>query len=500
MSGPGLRGRVLAGITWSAAYQVFSVVVQFGTMLVLVRLVAPADYGRVAAVVGLLHVINAFGAATFISQALQLPAGEEPDWTLHWHCGLWIQGWLAIGCLALAAVASVVPPYDELALLLGVAAVGLLIDAPSRLRMAQLQRALDYRRLRLVAAASTLTSVATSLGMASAGHGALGLVLGGNVVISIPFSADLLRSGWRPTERWWRWPDWARYRPALRFGAFQGGAGVLRSLRGALVGIVLPATMGYEALGLLGRAEALFSSTVQRVSGLLGDTVYPILPQCADDEGRFRRVAGAYAEVTAIVVVLGAAFVAFDGPLLSRLLYGERWAAVDPLIAPQALAGLCLALGGLGYRLLLARGQLRPCLGIDVLTAALGGGVALATSLVPDVELYAWAHAATSVVVFIVAVALARPQPGAGWWAALLPPAAAALAGAATLQALQALPARPPDVPLWLEVALRSGGFAAGALAAMRLAFPSYLQRNLALLPAGQRLNALLRLDPGPGA
>ena len=63
---PGERRRLLIqGFTWSAAFQVFDVVFSFASMLVLVRIIAPGEYGRVAVVGGVLGFIGLFNAHLF---------------------------------------------------------------------------------------------------------------------------------------------------------------------------------------------------------------------------------------------------------------------------------------------------------------------------------------------------------------------------------------------------------------------------------------------------
>jgi len=70
---------LIRGITWSAAHQMLDVALSFGSMLLLVRIIAPRDYGRAAAVVGILAMVNTLNAHFFFEQALQLPEDETPD-------------------------------------------------------------------------------------------------------------------------------------------------------------------------------------------------------------------------------------------------------------------------------------------------------------------------------------------------------------------------------------------------------------------------------------
>src|SRR5438309_1443450 len=102
---PGERRRLLIqGLTWSAVFQVFDVIFSFAAMLVLVRIIPPGDYGRVAAVLGVLGFVNLFNAGLFYEHALQLPEHDEPDWNLHWTWGFYIQLAQALFCHALAGL------------------------------------------------------------------------------------------------------------------------------------------------------------------------------------------------------------------------------------------------------------------------------------------------------------------------------------------------------------------------------------------------------------
>src|SRR5262249_7472286 len=150
--------------------------------------------------------------------------------------------------------------------LLHLAALGLIIDSPNRLGFTMLQRAMAFQRLRIVHGLGMFASLGVTIGLGLAGGGAYAIVLGNNVVAALPFTVYLLLvRRWRPQPGWWRWPDWKAYRPALRFGLQQAGSGLLYAARGTLEATVLPVALGYTSIGLLNRAQALFSITVGRV-------------------------------------------------------------------------------------------------------------------------------------------------------------------------------------------------------------------------------------------
>src|SRR5690349_18745973 len=84
------RKIITYGLLWSGLLQVFLVAINFVSMIVLVRLLSPAEYGRMAAVTGVLAIINCLTCGNFISQSIQLHEGEEPDWGAHWNAAFYI--------------------------------------------------------------------------------------------------------------------------------------------------------------------------------------------------------------------------------------------------------------------------------------------------------------------------------------------------------------------------------------------------------------------------
>lgn len=486
-------GRVaLTGATWSALSQVFGVLLSFASMLLLARLISPEEYGRFGAMLGFLIVINVFSSGVFAGQALQLPEGQEPDWALHWSAGFYIQATLVLACNLVAGICWLVPHYRSLAPLLHIAAIGLLLDWPAQFRRVMLERALNFRRLQVVLMVAALTRVAVTAAGAAVGGGAYALVLGANVVTAVPLAGDLLASGWRPPPGWWRWPAWQTYRPAFQFGLQQAASGLLANVRLVVTSTVIPPVAGFVAVGLLGRAQALFSASVWRVGSILIEGMYPLLPRAAANPDQYRRRAMLFARAVLFTVLPGAVYVGLKGPLLTHVLYGQRWVAADPLIWPAALAGAGLAVLVVSTVVLLAANRLRVCLLVNVIGAAAtlpGAAVALAGGGIAG---YAWGLAIGDLLAAAVAWWMVRPILGPGSSRAiLLPPVAvSAVAAAAVLTVNHLATGWPPAFDLLLSTVV----FTLVGAAALRSLFPETLRLVLEQLPAGGHLRIWLWL------
>lgn len=492
-SRPSRRTLALRGLAWSAAYQVFQAALSFGAMLFLVRVIPPAEYGRVGVMLGLLTVLSAGGCGMFLAHALQHGDGAEPDWSLHWSAAFYIQGGLSIACHAVAALCWMVGPYRPIAPLLHLAAIGVLLDWPNSVAATMLRRDLDLRRYQMVYGVGTLGSTAVTLAVAAAGGGAYAIVLGSNVVLGMPFAVDLLVvRRWRPNPGWWRWPDWGAYAPALRFGSQQVGSALLASVRGALQAAVLPGVVGYASIGYLSRAQVLFSSTVGRGATILQDTLYPFLPRYAGQPTAYAEKATLFARVVLLVGVPGALYIGLEGRALSRVLYGERWIGADPLIWPVALMSLGAMAFLVASAVLLAAGRLRSCLLLDLFGAVLAVPTLAVAWAGGSIVAYAWALAVGQGLAGVIALAAGSSLLAKGWIrAAVVPPAAGAgLAAAIVLVAAPAL----ESLPLLARLVVNTLVFGLGLMLALRGLFPRPLAELLELVPGGTRVRAWLRL------
>jgi O-antigen/teichoic acid export membrane protein len=197
----------------------------------------------------------------------------------------------------------------------------------------------------------------------------------------------------------------------------------LASGRGFLEAAFLPGLLGFEALGLLGRASALFGSSVSRVVTIASETVYPVLPSVAGERARFEKYAGLYAQSTILIAVMGAIFFGALGPEVSRVLYGPRWAAADPLLWPAAVLSTGLSASLIGGNILLSQNRLKICLGLSIAACAVAvpGIVAAARG---NVVTYAWFVATGEFFVGGVSVLLAGIELGRRWFRLVLTPVA----------------------------------------------------------------------------
>lgn len=432
------RARVVRGLVSGLLHEVVVVILSFAAMIVLVRLLTPAEYGQAAVAIGVTGFIGAFRGAMFVEHALQHAKDEEPDWDTYFALVGVIQMTLFGGALAVSFAAQAFEAFAPIAPLLFVAAFGFLIEWPAQVGSVKLRRELRFDRLKLISSITVLLKLTSMVLLAWLGFGAMALVISGNVVSAVPMSLSfLLVERWRPRGRWMVVPEATTIRPIFRFGSQQIAMGLAQSLRTAAESVVLTKMFGTATFGLINRAHGLYQSTVGRLSLVFVDTAYPLLPMERTDNKRYAHRASRFIEAALVLSIPGAAFIAIEGTAVSRLLYGDKWIAADPFLAPAAIAVAATGLVSAAGCVVMGMGHMRSTVIVET-GAAIGGLLALIGAVLSGATEYLWGLAGTQILAALVAFKLAAPFLDSDWRRrGLWPAAIAATAGSAGVVGLR---------------------------------------------------------------
>jgi O-antigen/teichoic acid export membrane protein len=484
------RRAIVSGLTWGVMFQGIEVAMSFAAMLVLVRILPPVDYGRAATTAGVVAILGILNAHLFIGHALQLPDGETPDWSRHWAFAFYLQAALSLLCHAAAGVCWLMPAYRPIAKLLHLAAFGVLFDAANHLGATMLRRDLRLRRIKVISSIGIFVRILAIVGLGVAGGRAYAIVFGNNVLSAMPFAVDLfLVRGWRPDPGWWKLTGWRAYREAFKFGLQRTAGGLMGGLRDAAETAVLPATLGFTGIGLMNRAQALYSATLGRMTSVLADTVYPFLPRESRHPERYAQHATLYLQVTLLLAIPGAIFVGEEGRVISRVLYGTKWIAADPLIWPGALIGFAGAVCTAASGILLAAGSLRACLLLDA-AALISIGPSLWLAWTGSGLLaYGWALACAQVVLAGLSLGWAGRLLTRNWFSTTIVPPT--VAGAVAIAASEGIARLVEGYRPALQLTAMAAAFAFVMTAVLRIAFAPTLVALLSRLPSGARVQRL---------
>jgi O-antigen/teichoic acid export membrane protein len=495
---PNLRSATVEGLRWTAVARPAIEIVLLGSMVVLARLIPPAEFGRFAVVI-LVAELAVLIPNEGVGSALVQRATVRRE---HLQAGfaLALLAGLALTGLALLAAATFVGPVfgSRTAHLLLLSTPGILIPAVGTVPMAILRRRLAFRTMTMIDLTMTTTRAAASVGLALAGLDAEALILGGLIAGVLGTGMAWLKAP-SPAPRLER----SAARDVLSYGLPASLASVswvgFRNCDYAIVG----ARLGAVQAGYYFRAYTLAVEYQKKVSLVMGQVGFPVLARARSAEEMAAMRTQMVRVLTAVLFPL-LAVLAVTAPVLVPWVFGPAW-------APAVLPTQILALGGASTLVidcvgagLMAAGRARALLGYGVAHFAV---YAAAVLIVAPLGLAAVAgaaavvHTAFLVVAYVLLLHGSHERPLRRLWDDVAPATASCLAlGAIAVPASLAMSAaQVPTLPHLVAVGLLA---AAAYLVTLRVCFPATWRSLLTIagrvIPVRARRGATRRLDPAP--
>ncbi|PPC80053.1 MAG: hypothetical protein CTY39_11765, partial [Hyphomicrobium sp.] len=326
-----------SAVMWGGGFTMVRDVIQFANMLVMVRLLTPADYGAFALAQSIIGLLSVFSFASFVSHALQMRDPADVDWQAHFTAAAAINVAIMMIGLAVATVLYHTEQFAQAALPLAGLSLVFLIEIPSTLRDKMLLTQHNWSRSAYLPIIGTLLGCGVGIAIAILGGGYWALVLP-VLLFGVPAAIDLLLvAKWRPD---WSW-SWPRYQETAKFGVtLMGSAGLWRA-RLATEQHVLAGTYDMSTLGIYSRSVGLATLLAGRIGTIITGSLFPVLTRAERGSIQFRRYAGLVLRGVSWATIPAAAFLAICAIDVVTLLYGDKWSSVIPLI-PFAVAGVAL--------------------------------------------------------------------------------------------------------------------------------------------------------------
>lgn len=462
-----VRTTALRGLRWTVIARPTTELIALCSMVILARLVAPAEFGRfaVAAVVVGFATVPAAGVGVALVQRREV--SRE-----HLQAGLalaLLTGIALVGVILAGAGLVVAPVFGtRTAELVRLATPLCLISAVSTVPSALLQRRLAFRQLSIIDVSSTAVQATASIAMALAGLGGASLVLG--MVAGSAVGAGLMWCWARsPAPRLRRAPA----RDVMAYGLPASLAAVswvaFANCDYAIVGAVLgPLRAGYYF-----RAYTLSVEYQKKVSQLMNTVGFPVLSRT---QGTTERQALRARMVGLLTLTLFPLLVllAIVAPVFVPWFFGHQWA---PAVVPTqilAVAGAATIVIDAAGAALMASGRPRALVGYGWAHFAVYG---LAVFVVAPFGLQAVAiaaavvHTAFLLIAYVVLLHGSDRRPLPTLWSDVAP-AIVSCAGLAAVAVPASLVLLSADVPTVSYLAGEAVVAGAAYLVTVRVLFP----------------------------
>lgn len=352
--GTSLRGRSLVSAFWMFAREGGGIVIRLAGVLLLTRLLGPADFGVYAgalALVTVLATLAQLSTEVFLLRRPQAPTDAEVGtvYALLLGGGTTVVVLGLVGCALadrLGLPADHVGPFRLMLL-------GLLLNILWAPAQASLERAFRYRAVGGLELAGDLVLYCVAVPLAVAGLGAYAPAWGYVAWQTFLLVGSCVLTGLVPRPRW----DRTVARDVLRFAVSYSPVSLLPRLGGLVNPVVVGAFAGAAGVGQV----ALAGRLVQTV-GFVGRTAYRIalvvLAQISDDVPRLARAFRSGLGLQALGVGVPCAALCVASPWLVPLAFGEQWRPALTVLPYIALGALVADLFSLHAHVVTVRGRL----------------------------------------------------------------------------------------------------------------------------------------------
>ncbi len=350
---PRLGQTAARGALVTMSGQACKILLQFGGIVVLARLLAPGDYGLLAmvtAVVGIGEVLRDFGLSSAAVQARSVSAQQRSN--LFWINSA-IGLVLALGVYAAAPAIAAFYDQPRLEPIAQALALTFLLNGLATQYRAQLNRDMRFGRLAAVDVGGQAVGLALGVTLALRGHGYWALV--GQQLGQIAATLLMLvvaSGGWRPGLP----RRGAGMGLFLRYGSSLMGTQLITYLSRNIDALIIGQRFGADMLGLYNRAYQLLMLPLNQINAPATSIALPVLSRLHDDSERYGRFLLHGQALMLHVIIAIFAFACAQAEPLIVLVLGPQWAPAVPIFQLLALAGVFQGASSASYWVFLSKG------------------------------------------------------------------------------------------------------------------------------------------------
>lgn len=336
-----LVGRSLRGGAITFGAQALKVVVQFGTVILLSRLLEPRAFGllaMVAVIAEILDQLKDFGLSMATIQKADI--SHEQVSALFWiNTALGLA--LALGLIAAAPLIASLYGQPELTGIARWLGLGFLVSGLTTQHWALLRRQMRFSTIATIDVGAELLAMAAAVLAALNGAGYWSLV-----VQRLTYAGLVMLGTWG-TVRWLpgRPRRCAGLGSLLAFGGSVTGNGIVNLLARNLDQMLIGWLWGPRSLGFYERGYKLLMVPVNNITGPLYSVGMPALSRLFPEPERYRRAYLQLSEKLAMATMPAAALVVVGADWVVAVLLGPQWHDTAPILAWLAVAAIPLPVG-----------------------------------------------------------------------------------------------------------------------------------------------------------
>lgn len=363
-SPPSFATTAFTGAMVTGGAQLLKIIIQFLSVIVMSRLLAPEDFGLVASIMPLIIFVSTFQEIGLQQAVVQRPEIREDQL----NSIFWILSAVGAACFLIVAMLGPAAAWfyndDRLWKLAIVAGIPIIINNFNAIHLSLMNRHMRFKALAVLDVLGAVGGFLAALAGALCGLEYWSIMLNPiAMALIICIGANIL-THWRPSR-----PAFSLDKDIFSFGAHLTGFNLIVFLGRNLDVLLIGRYLGASLLGYYDRAQKLVNFPIQNINAPLARVILPVLSRIQNDKARLRRTFMRTVRVLTLISVPGIAAVAASAEAVVLVLLGEKWLPVSSIIAWTALSTLTSPLGFAAQWILLAQGQTKIILYWGLFTA-----------------------------------------------------------------------------------------------------------------------------------
>jgi lipopolysaccharide exporter len=330
--------RMAVGAAWMVLFKISERALSLVSMLVLARLLVPADFGVVviaSSVLALLEALTALGLdVALISKQDATREHYDTAWTLKVLLGVAI----AIACFLVADQAAVFFEDARVANVLAMLAIGSAVQGLENIGVVDFRKELNFAIEFRFQLAKRLIMLAVTLPLAFALRDywalTIGAVVGRFVWVILSYVAHPFRPRW----------SLSKMRDLMGISAWLVFNSAVYYLRDQSSNLALGRLSGPRATGLYAMSYDVASLPTQQLIAPINRAVLPGLAKLSGQLDEFARNSFNVFALTSALAIPAGAGIALTAPLAVPLLLGDQWLEAIPVLQLLALASASMSL------------------------------------------------------------------------------------------------------------------------------------------------------------
>lgn len=358
-----LAQKAFSGILWTAAERFGLQLIQFVVVIVLARLLTPADFGLVAMLMVIFAVSSVLVNGGFTAALIREPEITEEDKSTAFWMNL-IAAVVIYGIIWIAAPA--VASFFEQPRLVGLTrfmALNLIFLSLTLVQSAELTHRLDFKRLGLTSIAASGVTGAVAVTLAYFGVGVWALAA--KYVLASACSSVFLYlvNPWYPKQ----WISRKSLKKLFGFGSKLAASGLLDQVYQNIYKVVIGKFFAATTLGFYTQAQNFQNMASQSLVGMLQKVTYPVLAKANDDPERLKRGYRKMIQVSSYVIFPAMIGMALTAEPLVLTLVGEKWLQTVPFLQILCVSGALYHLHSINLNILKVVGRTDLFLKLEVI-------------------------------------------------------------------------------------------------------------------------------------